>query len=188
MLSTSVSVAPFPVSLLRIVRLTRTISSLKLNLSLLLLWKLTHFEGFLSGTLKATLKSQPEPENNNGPVKVVVGTTFDSIVLDNSKDVLVKFYAPWCGHCKTLAPKYDTLGEEFANDDNIVIAKVDSTENDTPAKIEGFPTLIFYPAGNKTPVNYEGDRSVEAMAAFIRENRKSAPGAAKATQEGHEEL
>jgi len=145
-----------------------------------------HFEGFTTGTLKATLKSQPEPADNNGPVKVIVGTTFEAIALDDSKDVLVEFYAPWCGHCKSLAPKYETLGEEFASDSNIVIAKVDSTENDTPAKIEGFPTIIFYPAGDKkNPITFEGDRTVEAMSAFIKENRKSSPGEKKA---GHDEL
>lgn len=140
-----------------------------------------HFGGFVAGTLKATTKSQAEPEDNNGPVTVLVGTNFERIVFDDEKDVLVEFYAPWCGHCKTLAPKYDTLGEEFATDSNIVIAKVDATENDTPAKIEGFPTLIFYPAGDKkNPVSYDGDRSVEAMSAFIREKRKSAPSAGAA--------
>jgi protein disulfide-isomerase A1 len=72
-----------------------------------------------------------------------------------------------------------------------VIAKVDATENDTPAKVEGFPTLIFYPAGAKdSPITFEGDRSVEAMAAFIRENRKSAPGQPRpaASSHTHEEL
>jgi protein disulfide-isomerase A1 len=86
-------------------------------------------------------------------------------------------------------PKYDTLGEQFASDANIVIAKVDSTENDTPAKVEGFPTIIFYPAGDKkNPITFEGDRSVEAMAAFIKENRKSAPAAAAEGDHAHEEL
>jgi protein disulfide-isomerase A1 len=154
---------------------------------------IAHFEGFTTGTLKANMKSQAEPADNNGPVKVLVGTTFESIVLDDTKDVLVEFYAPWCGHCKTLAPKYDILGEEFQSDSNIVIAKVDSTENDTPAKVEGFPTIIFYPAGDKkNPITFEGDRSVEAMSAFIKENRKSAPGEAKAAPAAadhtHEEL
>lgn len=151
-----------------------------------------HFEGYLTGSLKPTLKSQAEPAENNGPVKVIVGTTFDSIVLDDTKDVLVEFYAPWCGHCKSLAPKYDSLGEEYQNDANVVIAKVDATENDTPAKIEGFPTIIFYPAGDKSnPLTFEGDRSVEAMSAFIKENRKSAPGGPKAAAtetHTHEEL
>ena len=42
-------------------------------------------------------------------VKVVVASTFDEIVNDPTKDVLIEFYAPWCGHCKSLAPKYEEL-------------------------------------------------------------------------------
>jgi len=157
-----------------------------------------HLKGFLAGTLKANVKTQAEPANNNGPVKILVGSNFQSIVLDDdSKDVFVEFYAPWCGHCKSLAPKWDLLGEEFRDDANIVIAKVDATENDTPAKIEGFPTLILYPAGAKdSPVTFDGDRSVDAMVAWLKENRKSAPaaGTAAATEEApaadhaHEDL
>jgi len=102
---------------------------------------------------------------------VVVGKTFDSIVMDDSKDVMVEFYAPWCGHCKSLAPKYDLLGETMKVHPNVVIAKVDATENDTPAKITGFPTLIFYPAGGKkSPITYEGDRTAEGIEAFILEH------------------
>jgi len=67
---------------------------------------------FVDGELEPYIKSEPVPENNDGPVTVVVGKNFDEIVNDDSKDVLVEFYAPWCGHCKSLAPKYEELGEK----------------------------------------------------------------------------
>ena len=54
-------------------------------------------------------KSEKPPKKNNGPVKVVVANTFDQIVGDKSKDVLIEFYAPWCGHCKVSRFKWGPL-------------------------------------------------------------------------------
>ena len=68
--------------------------------------------------------------------QVVVGQTFDEIVGDPEKEVLVEFYAPWCGHCKALAPKYDELGEKLKETENLVIAKIDATANDFPSTYE----------------------------------------------------
>uniref|UniRef100_A0A673ACJ1 Protein disulfide-isomerase n=1 Tax=Sphaeramia orbicularis TaxID=375764 RepID=A0A673ACJ1_9TELE len=93
-------------------------------------------QDYFDGKLKRYLKSEPIPENNDGPVKVVVAENFDSIVNDDSKDVLIEFYAPWCGHCKNLEPKYNELGEKLINDPNVVIAKMDATANDVPSPYE----------------------------------------------------
>uniref|UniRef100_A0AAQ6AQ43 protein disulfide-isomerase n=1 Tax=Amphiprion ocellaris TaxID=80972 RepID=A0AAQ6AQ43_AMPOC len=115
-------------------------------------------QDYFDGKLKRYLKSEPIPENNDGPVKVVVAENFDSIVNDDSKDVLIEFYAPWCGHCKNLEPKYNELGEKLADDPNIVIAKMDATANDVPSpyEVSGFPTIYFSPAGHKmSPKKYE---------------------------------
>ncbi|MEQ2275696.1 Protein disulfide-isomerase A4 [Xenotaenia resolanae] len=130
---------------------------------------------FKKGKLQPIIKSQPVPKNNKGPVKVVVGKTFDEIVMDTQKDVLIEFYAPWCGHCKKLEPDYLALGKKYKSEKNLVIAKMDTTANDVPNdryKVEGFPTIYFAPSnGKQSPVKFEGgDRTVEGLSKFVEEH------------------
>eukprot|EP00732_Lithocolla_globosa_P004579 Lithocolla_globosa_v1_NODE_4305_length_1466_cov_26.164422.p1 type:complete len:449 gc:universal NODE_4305_length_1466_cov_26.164422:1411-65(-) len=129
---------------------------------------LQHCEGVLSGAIKSSIKSQTPPVEQ-GNVVVVTGNTYADIVLQN-KAVFIEFYAPWCGHCKKLAPVWDELGDALATNPDIVIAKMDYTENDLPAdspfQIKGFPTLKFFSADNSV-VEYEGDRSLEGFLEFV---------------------
>ncbi|KAK6136298.1 hypothetical protein DH2020_029962 [Rehmannia glutinosa] len=110
---------------------------------------------------------------NDGDVKIVVGDNFDEIVLDESKDVLLEIYAPWCGHCQSLEPIYNKLGKHLRGIDSLVIAKMDGTTNEHPrAKSDGFPTLLFFPAGNKSfdPITVETDRTVVAFYKFLKKH------------------
>lgn len=129
-------------------------------------------QDFVDGKLEPFLKSAEPPADNDGPVTVVVGKTFDELVTKSEKDVLVEFYAPWCGHCKKLEPEYDDLGKRFADEDNIIIAKMDATENDGPIEIQGFPTLYFFTPG-KEPQQYQGGRTADAIEKWLKAN---APG------------
>ena len=63
------------------------------------------------------------------PVLVLTTENFSETV-DKAPLILVEFYAPWCGHCKKLAPTYDELGAKFASVDSVVIAKMDATANE----------------------------------------------------------
>ncbi|XP_057476839.1 protein disulfide isomerase-like 1-4 [Actinidia eriantha] len=130
-------------------------------------------QDFLEDKLKPFYKSDPVPETNDGDVKVVVGNNFDDIVLDESKDVLLEIYAPWCGHCQSLEPIYNKLGKHLRGIDSLVIAKMDGTTNEHPrAKSDGFPTLLFFPAGNKSfdPITVDTDRTVVAFYKFIKKH------------------
>ncbi len=96
--------------------------------------------------------------------------TFDKVVILNKRDVFVKFYAPWCGHCKALEPKYEELATKLANNEDLVLAEIDATMNNiSGVNISGYPTLLFYPAGKKgSPIHYDGDHEVGAMEFFIK--------------------
>ncbi|KAK2798211.1 hypothetical protein FQN50_008909 [Emmonsiellopsis sp. PD_5] len=131
----------------------------------------------LDGKIAPSIKSEPIPEKQEGPVTVVVAHNYQEVVIDNDKDVLVEFYAPWCGHCKALAPKYEQLAalysenSEFAS--KVTVSKVDATANDVPDEIQGFPTIKLFPAGSKgSPVEYSGSRTIQDLANFIRDNGK----------------
>ncbi|MEE6503372.1 hypothetical protein FKM82_004807 [Ascaphus truei] len=135
-------------------------------------------QDYFDGKLKKYLKSEPIPENNDGPVKVVVAENFDDIVNAESKDVLIEFYAPWCGHCKTLEPKYKELAEKLASDPHIVIAKMDATANDVPSyyDVKGFPTIYFSPAGSKqSPKRYEGGREISDFISYLKKEATNPP-------------
>jgi len=133
------------------------------------------FKDFLTqleaGNIEPWIKSEPVPDNSASHVKVAVAKNFEELVTKNEKDVLVEFYAPWCGHCKKLTPIYDELGEKMAEED-VEIVKMDATANDVPPEfdVKGFPTLYWLPKGSKKPVSYNGGRELDDFVKYISEN------------------
>lgn len=123
----------------------------------------------LNGELEPYIKSEPVPEKNDEPVKVAVAKNFDEVVINNGKDTLVEFYAPWCGHCKKLTPIYDELAQKL-KDEDVAIVKMDATANDVPPEfnVRGFPTLYWLPKDSKDkPVSYSEGRELDDFVKYI---------------------
>jgi protein disulfide-isomerase A6 len=117
----------------------------------------------------------------DGNVVVLTDNNFNN-VIDGSKPALVEFYAPWCGHCKNLAPIYAQLGDAYAHvKDQVIVAKFDADANRNTGAlygVQGFPTLKWFPKGVNSPEgveDYKGGRDLNSLAGFIRE--KSGLGA-----------
>lgn len=103
----------------------------------------------------------------------LIPKNFDNVVLKSGKPALVEFFAPWCGHCRNLAPVYEELAQAFAHaEDKVTVAKVDADENRDLGKrfgIQGFPTLKWFDGKSDKPVEYSGGRDLESLSAFITE-------------------
>ncbi|XP_030455068.1 protein disulfide-isomerase [Syzygium oleosum] len=128
---------------------------------------------YKEGKVPQYRKSEPIPQDNSEPVKVVVAESLQEVVLNSDKNVLLEFYAPWCGHCKKLAPILDEVALSYESDAKVLIAKFDATANDVPSDtfdVKGYPTLYFRSASGKV-VPYDGDRTKEGIIDFIEKNR-----------------
>ncbi|KAG5925596.1 hypothetical protein E4U42_004145 [Claviceps africana] len=100
-------------------------------------------------------------------------SNFDEVVLKSGKPTLVEFFAPWCGHCKSLAPIYENLAHAFEHaKDKVHIAKVDADAERALGKrfgIQGFPTLKFFDGKSDKPEDYKSGRDLESLSTFITE-------------------
>lgn len=145
-------------------------------------------QSFFAGSLKQHLLSEDLPEDwSANPVKVLVASNFDEVVFDNSKKVLVEFYAPWCGHCKQLVPIYDKLGEHFEKDDDVIIAKIDATANELEhTKITSFPTIKLYTKDNQVR-EYNGERTLAGLTKFVETESEGAEPVPSVSEDDEED-
>lgn len=101
---------------------------------------------------------------------------------------MVKFYAPWCGHCKTLAPVWEELANSVKDIPDLVIAKFDATANEAAGvAIRGYPTLKFYPKDNKAGIDFDGERDLASIQKWLAEH-SSAYKAGASKQATNDEL
>jgi len=89
------------------------------------------------------------------------------------KPLMTAFFAPWCPHCQKALPLWDQLAEKYANNENVVICKIDCVAEKTKLcadqHINSYPTVRFFQKGNETGVNYEGGPDIEELSKFLRE-------------------
>ncbi|XP_037774382.1 protein disulfide-isomerase A4-like [Penaeus monodon] len=128
---------------------------------------------FKAANLKPFLKSQPIPKRQEGPVRIFVAKNFEVEVMQSKKDVLIEFYAPWCGHCKNLEPVYKKLAKHLSkSNEDVIVGKMDATANDVPPlfKVSGFPTIYYLRASEKdNPVPFTGERSLKKLKEFVEQ-------------------
>lgn len=91
---------------------------------------------------------------------------FNALVTDSTDHWLVEFYAPWCGHCKNLAPEWEEAAQRLSG--SVKLGAVDATENGQLAQkygVQGYPTIKLFPAGKKSgkPKDYQGARDAAGI-------------------------
>ena len=95
----------------------------------------------------------------------LTGENYASSLADGNT-YFVKYYAPWCGHCKKLAPTWEELSNEVP--ENVKIAHVDCTQQQdicTQQDIKGYPTLKLHRAGSTEGEKYQGSREKSELLA-----------------------
>jgi len=112
----------------------------------------------------------PIPKLNTGEEDVTVLTTetFDN-AINTGGVTFVKFFAPWCGHCKKLAPVWQELGNYYTDDESVTIATVDCTDHESVCQgqqISGYPTLKLYSNG-KMMAPFTGPRGLDYLKSFV---------------------
>ncbi|XP_014252673.1 protein disulfide-isomerase A6 homolog [Cimex lectularius] len=109
-------------------------------------------------------------ESTSNEVVELTDSNFDRLVLQSDDIWLVEFFAPWCGHCKNLAPHWAKAANELRG--KVKLGALDCTTHTVKANeygVQGYPTIKFFPGGKKdkhSAEDYQGGRTSSDIVAF----------------------
>lgn len=103
---------------------------------------------------------------------VLSAQNFDKVINSQTQGTLVAFFAPWCGHCKSLEPVWTKIASSFSQDDRCKVAHLDADNSAnkplaTKYGVSGFPTIKFIPSGGGEATSYDGPRTEEAFLEYL---------------------
>lgn len=131
------------------------------------------FERWLRSRL---VKSEPPPSSGSkyGGSRVVVGQTFEDMVLRPDEDVFLLIYASWCGYSRKFMPIWEEFAIRTASVPHLMVMKMDGDQNGSPIhetfSWTSYPKVFFLKAGTETPTEFHGNRTVENLAEFANEH------------------
>ncbi|RMX63306.1 hypothetical protein DD238_006598 [Peronospora effusa] len=115
-------------------------------------------------------KSKRTSPSEKSSVITLTDENFDDMVLESGDVWMVEFYAPWCGHCKALAPEWEQAASDLKG--FVKFAALDGTANEVKTNeygIEGFPTIKVFGPNAKGPADaedYKGERAASPITEF----------------------
>jgi len=119
----------------------------------------------------------------SGEATELTQKTFDEAL--DAQNMLVKFYAPWCGHCQKMKPDWDKLSDIFANN-KVLIADVDCTTEEELCQrfgVQGYPTLKYFKDASRLGEDYEGGRDLSDLQSFVSKELDQGPACSLGSKE-----
>eukprot|EP00659_Diplonema_papillatum_P000580 gene580-875_t len=123
----------------------------------------------------AFVPAEERLEGGTGVVQKLTGDNIDKLVQDKTKDVMIKFFAPWCGHCKSMEEDWSDFAAMYKGVKDVVIAEADADsyrEIGNKYGVGSFPTIKLYTKKDKDGIEFKGARHAAAFDSFLKQKRR----------------